>query len=57
MVRWRFIIFVVIVCAAVYPLPMQARLSSATIGACPIFPPDNPWNRDISNRTLIASAE
>jgi hypothetical protein len=23
--------------------------NAATIGNCPVFPPDNPWNRDISN--------
>jgi len=34
----------------VYPTPQPAPApgGGATIGSCPIFPPDNPWNRDIS---------
>lgn len=31
-------------------LPLISRSSSrATIAGCPMFPPDNPWNRDVSN--------
>lgn len=31
-------------------LPLvQRSTGSPTIAGCPVFPPDNPWNRDISN--------
>jgi hypothetical protein len=32
----------------VAPRPASAQ----TIGGCPMFPPDNPWNRDVSNDPL-----
>jgi hypothetical protein len=50
MVRSRLVVIILILCAVVLgsPRQLQARTSSATIGNCPIFPPDNPWNRDVS---------
>jgi hypothetical protein len=34
-----------------------ARASGASVGRCSIFPPDNPWNRDISNDPVDPNSE
>ena len=34
--------------------PTPAPGSGATIGSCPVFPPDNPWNRDVSGDPVDA---
>ncbi len=51
MLRWRLIVLLVITAGIAWSSPhvLQARPGVATVGNCPIFPPDNPWNRDISN--------
>jgi hypothetical protein len=36
------------------PLPDAPPTTSATIGPCRIFPPDNPWNRDVSSDPVSA---
>ncbi|HEU5089516.1 MAG TPA: hypothetical protein VFT99_18800, partial [Roseiflexaceae bacterium] len=30
------------------PLVITAS-ANTTLGGCPVFPPDNPWNRDVSH--------
>jgi hypothetical protein len=35
--------------------PPPAATGSPTVGACPIFPPDNPWNTDISTAPVDTS--
>lgn len=37
-----------------YPTPQPAPGGGATIGSCPVFPPDNPWNRDVSGDPVDA---
>ena len=38
----------------VVPPPSPGAGGGATIGSCPVFPPDNPWNRDISGEPVDA---
>jgi hypothetical protein len=34
------------------PLPVAVAVAGPTIAGCPLFPPDNPWRRDISRDPL-----
>lgn len=43
----RLLLLIVMVLGAV--LVVAAQAESPTVGACPVFPPDNPWNTDISD--------
>src|SRR5947208_5052160 len=51
MVRRRFILVLILVCVALVSdgSRAEARPSSARVGNCPVFPADNPWNRDVSH--------
>ena len=45
--------------AIVIPLartPLGGTSGGPTIAGCPVFPPDNPWNRDISNDAVDANS-
>jgi hypothetical protein len=37
------------------PPSQEVALGGATVGGCPIFPPDNPWNTDISQAPVDTS--
>src|SRR5437773_11299783 len=51
MISSRLTLIGLVACALVLSSPqdIKARPGSATVANCPIFPPDNPWNRDVSN--------
>ncbi len=39
-------------------LPLVAsNFGGATLGGCPVFPPDNPWNTDISSAPVDANSD